>query len=95
MYALTLSCHLKFIMACMTIEERGRAVGMVSAGSSLKQVIVLIENKEAYRLRKRVAFQTQRPFVFSVCDISKSLFGYYYAHIHTFETHTHTNKYTK
>ena len=33
----------------MSIEERGRAVGMVSAGSSLKQVSVLIENKEAYR----------------------------------------------
>ena len=39
----------KIIMACMTIEERGRAVGMVSAGSSLRQVIVLIKNKEAYR----------------------------------------------
>ena len=36
-------------MARMSIEERGRAVGMVSAGSSLRQVSVLIKNKEAYR----------------------------------------------
>ena len=37
------------MMACMSIEERGRAVGMVSAGSSLRQVSVSIKNKEAYR----------------------------------------------
>ena len=36
-------------MARMSIEERGRAVGLVSAGSSLRQVSVLIKNKEAYR----------------------------------------------
>ena len=36
-------------MARMSIEERGRAVGMVSAGLSLRQVSVLIKNKEAYR----------------------------------------------
>ena len=36
-------------MARMSIEERGRAVGMVSAESSLRQVSALIKNKEAYR----------------------------------------------
>ena len=36
-------------MARMCIEERGRAVGMVSAGSSHRHVSVLIKNKEAYR----------------------------------------------
>ena len=36
-------------MAHMSIEEWGRAVGMVSEGSSLRQVSVLIKNKEAYR----------------------------------------------
>ena len=36
-------------MARMSIEERGHAVGMVSAGSSLRQASVLIKNKEAYR----------------------------------------------
>ena len=36
-------------MVRMSIEEQGRAVGMVSAGSSLRQVSVLIKNKEAYR----------------------------------------------
>ena len=40
---------LKFIMARMCIEERGRAVGMVSAGSSHRHVSVLIKNKEVYR----------------------------------------------
>ena len=39
----------KFIMARMSIEERGRVVGMVSAVLSLRQVSVLIKNKEAYR----------------------------------------------
>ena len=36
-------------MALMSIEERGRTVGIVSAGSSLRQISVLIKNKEAYR----------------------------------------------
>ena len=36
-------------MARMSMEERGCAVGMASAGSSLRQVSVLIKNKEAYR----------------------------------------------
>ena len=33
-------------MARMSIEERGRAVGMVAAGSSLRQVSVLIKIKK-------------------------------------------------
>ena len=48
MYALTLSSLLS-LKIYVSIEERGRAVGMVSAGSSQRQVSVLIKNKEAYR----------------------------------------------
>ena len=48
MYALTLSSLLS-LKIYVSIEERGRAVGMVSAGSSQTQVSVLIKNKEAYR----------------------------------------------
>ena len=48
MYALTLSSLLS-LKIYVSIEERGRAVGIVSAVSSQRQVSVLIKNKEAYR----------------------------------------------